>query len=179
MMGVLPTALLLPLALVPVIADYLLNCQLLLIWQCSDCKAEFHPPTWNLWEGRNGESHEKILLNQPGKSWFHFTPTHTGPQYCGTCKELQSLLLSGSITGRKDHLLCSRSGISSLLHSSLESEKGIVLVFMPGFGLSDSPTPAYEHTYTKDSKSKQFIAELPEIIPLWTLLSSPLLLLLP
>lgn len=90
------------------------------------------------------ESHERISLNQPEKSWFQLTPTRTGPHYSCTRKELQSLFLPGSTAGQKAHLFCSRSGISSLLHSSLEWGKGMSLVFVPGFALSDLPTAAYE-----------------------------------
>lgn len=116
-MGDLPTALLLPLALVPTTAHYLLHCQLLLIWQCSDCKAGFHPPTWNLWEGRMGKRRAMRRFPRIDLRTAGFSSPHA---YWSSLLHSQGSARARSSQrppqARKAPWLCLHSGTSFSLH---------------------------------------------------------------
>lgn len=157
MVAVWPTALLLPLALVPIIADYLLHCQLLLIWQCSDCKAGFLSPTWNLWEGRIGKRRAMRIFRWTnlGTAGFgsHCILAHTALLLQVAAS---SCLCWGPLQAKEAHWFCLCSGISLSLHSRLHMDwgKDMAVVSVLGFALLHSPTPVHDCTHSAQQRVK-------------------------
>lgn len=160
-MGALPAALLRPLPPAPVIAERFGMAESR--WR----RTVWLRSAWNLWEGRMGERRviRKFLWISLGKAgssspysyWPSLLLRSKGwSQSRSTCRPESSFIL---LPFWSPILLC----------STLEGGErygSIVCAWLCSLGLF---TPSSQHRDTIYSKSKRFIAHLPEILPLWTL----------
>lgn len=122
--------------------------------------------TWNLWEGRMGERRvmRRFLWISLGRAGFSSPYSH------------YSLLLH-SKSWSQSRSTCRPESFFILLpfwnftlvvfHFGVGKKYGSIVCAW--ICTPDLSTPLCQYTYTIYSKSKRFIADLPEILPLWTL----------